>query len=177
VAAALRYCRAQTTPKRVVTLICDSGNKYLSKMFNDFWMRDQGFLRGEPKGDLRDLIARSADKGSVVAVAPTDTLLVAHARMKLYDVSQLPVLDAGKIVGILDESDVLLAVSKDEDAFRHAALDFMTGHLETVQVSAPVESLLEVFRKGLVAIVCDGDRFLGLITRMDVINYLRRQLR
>ena len=178
VAAALRYCRAQKTPKRVVTLVCDSGNKYLSKMFNDFWMRDQGFLRGEPQGDLRDLIARSAEKGSVVAVSPDDTLLVAHTRMKLYDVSQLAVLDArGAIVGILDESDVLLAVSKDEDAFRHATRDFMTGHLETVQVHASLESLLPLFKQGLVAIVFDGDRFLGLITRMDVINYLRRQLR
>src|SRR5205085_3008654 len=102
VAAALRYCREQTEPKRVVSFVCDSGNKYLSKMFNDFWMRDQGFLRGETRGDLRDVISRSAEKGSVVSVSPTDTLMVAHARMKLSDVSQLPVLDAGKIVGILD---------------------------------------------------------------------------
>jgi cystathionine beta-synthase len=178
VAAALRYCREQKTPKRVVTFACDSGNKYLSKMFNDFWMRDQGFLRGEPRGDLRDLISRSTEKGSVVAVAPDDALLVAHARMKLYDVSQLPVLENGnEIVGILDESDLLLAVTKDEGAFRHPVRDFMTGHLETVQVNAPFESLLGLFRKGLVAIVCDGDRFLGLITRMDVANYLRGQLR
>jgi cystathionine beta-synthase len=177
VAAALRYARAQTAPKRVVTFVCDSGNKYLSKMFNDFWMRDQGFLRGEPRGDLRDLISRSADKGSVVSVSTTDTLMVAHARMKLADVSQLPVLRAGKIVGILDESDVLLAVARDPGAWRHAAEDFMTGHLETVSVGAPVESLLPLFKQGLVPIVVDGDRFLGLITRIDVINYLRRQVR
>ncbi len=177
VAAALRYCRAQTTRKRVVTLICDSGNKYLSKMFNDFWMRDQGYLRAVPRGDLRDLISRSAEKGSVVAVAPSDTLLVAHARMKLYDISQLPVLDNGKIVGLLDESDLLVAVSKDEDAFRHAVSGFMTGHLETVSPDASFESLQGLFRKGLVALVVEGDKFLGLITRMDVINYLRRQLR
>src|SRR5450432_1604137 len=93
VAAALRYCRAQTAPKRVVTLVCDSGNKYLSKMFNDYWMRDQGFLRTPPHGDLRDLISRAdADRGSVVAAAPTDTLMMAYARMRLYDVSQLPVI-------------------------------------------------------------------------------------
>jgi cystathionine beta-synthase len=47
-AAALRYCRAQTTPKRVVTFVCDSGNKYLSKVFNDFWMRDQGVIGRNP---------------------------------------------------------------------------------------------------------------------------------
>src|SRR5439155_64979 len=54
VAAALRYCRAQASPRRVVTFVCDSGSKYLSKMYNDFWMQDQGFLRGARRGDLRD---------------------------------------------------------------------------------------------------------------------------
>ncbi|HEX4341151.1 MAG TPA: pyridoxal-phosphate dependent enzyme [Polyangiaceae bacterium] len=178
VAAALRYARSQKTKKRVVTFVCDSGNKYLSKMFNDFWMRDQGFLRGEPGGDLRDVISRNAEKkGSVVSVSPTDTLMVAHARMKLSDVSQLPVLRDGKIVGILDESDILLAVSREEGAWRHPASDFMTGHLETVPVNAAVDSLLPLFKQGLVPIVCEGERFLGLITRIDVINYLRRKVR
>jgi cystathionine beta-synthase len=176
-AAALRYCREQKAPKRVVTFVCDSGNKYLSKMFNDYWMRDQGFLQGTPRGDLRDLISRSTEKGAVVTVTPDDTLLVAHARMKLYDVSQLPVVVDGSIVGILDESDVLLAVSRDDTAFRHVVRDFMTDRLETVQIDASLESLFDLFRKDLVAIVCEEDRFLGLITKMDVINYLRRKLR
>ncbi|MBV9698180.1 MAG: cysteine synthase family protein, partial [Gammaproteobacteria bacterium] len=57
-AAALRYCRAQQRPRRVVTFVCDSGNKYLSKVYNDYWMLDQGFLEREQFGDLRDLIAR-----------------------------------------------------------------------------------------------------------------------
>jgi cystathionine beta-synthase len=177
VAAALRYCREQTRPKRVVTFVCDSGNKYLSKMFNDFWMRDQGFLAGEPRGDLRDLIARSSEKGAVVSVAPDDALLTAHARMKLYDLSQLPVLDDGRIVGIVDESDLLLAVSRDEAAFRRPVREFMSSRLTTVEADAPLDSLLPIFERGLVAIVCDNDRFAGLITRIDVINYLRRTLR
>ena len=58
-AAALRYCREQTTPKRVVTFVCDSGNKYLSKVFNDFWMVEQGLAEREQHGDLRDLVART----------------------------------------------------------------------------------------------------------------------
>jgi cystathionine beta-synthase len=176
-AAALRYCRQQTAPKRVVTLVCDSGNKYLSKMFNDFWMRDQGFLRGEPQGDLRDFISRSHEKGSVVAVSPNDTLLIAHTRMKLYDVSQLPVIEDGKIVGILDDTDVLLAVSRDEASFKRPARDVMTNKLRTVQPDASLESILDLFRHGMVAIVCEGERFLGLVTRIDVTNALRRKLR
>jgi cystathionine beta-synthase len=175
VAAALRYCREQKTPKRVVTFICDSGNKYLSKMFNDYWMQDQGFLRGPARGDLRDVIGRSYEKGSVVAVAPADTLLVAYGRMKLYDVSQLPVLEDGRIVGLLDESDVLLAATRDPASFRLAVSGFMSSRLTTIAPQAPLESVLPIFDRGMVAIVVEGERFLGLITRIDVLNYLRRR--
>jgi cystathionine beta-synthase len=176
VAAALRYCREQKTAKRVVTFVCDSGNKYLSKMYNDFWMRDQGYLRGPEAGDLRDLISRSHERHSVVAVSSGDSLLVAHGRMKLYDVSQLPVLESDRIVGMLDESDILLAASRTSDAFRRPVKDFMSSRLTTVAPSAPVDSLLPIFDQGMVAIVVEGERFLGLITRIDVLNYLRRRL-
>jgi cystathionine beta-synthase len=175
-ASALRYCRAQTTPKRVVTFVCDSGNKYLSKMFNDFWMREQGYLREAPRGDLRDVMTRTAEQNSVIAVGPRDRLLVAYSRMKLYDVSQLPVLDGDRIVGIVDESDLLIALHDDSGAFQRPVDSIMIQTLTTVQVSSSVESLFPVFERGLVAIVCDGPKFLGLITRIDVLNYLRRKL-
>ncbi len=174
-AAALRYCRAQTTPKRVVSFVCDSGNKYLSKMYNDFWLREQGFLRGAPSGDLRDVMGRSAEQHAVIAVTPEDRLLVAYSRMKLYDVSQLPVLERDRIVGILDESDLLIALQADSGAFQRTVQSIMSGKLTTVQVNASVESLFPVFERGLVVIVCDGEKFLGLITRIDVLNYLRRK--
>ena len=176
IAAALRYCRESTTPKRVVTFVCDSGNKYLSKMFNDFWMRDQGFLAGPPQGDLRDVMGRSLDKGAVVAVAPTDTLLVAHGRMKMSDVSQVPVLEGDHIVGLLDESDLLLAATRDQAAFRRPVRDFMSTRLTTVPVETSIEALMPTFDQGMVAIVVDGERFLGLVTRIDVLNFLRRKL-
>jgi cystathionine beta-synthase len=176
-AAALRYCREQSTPKRVVTFACDSGNKYLSKMFNDFWMRDQGYLRGPAFGDLRDLIARWHDQGSVVELAPDDLLLVAYSRMKLYDVSQLPVIQDGKIVGLVDESDLLRAIHDDEAAFRQPVRQHMTSKLITVERTAPLESLHALLDRGLVVIVVDGERFLGLITSIDVLNYFRRMPR
>jgi len=175
-AAALRYCRAQTTPKRVVSFVCDSGNKYLSKMYNDFWMREQGFLRGAPRGDLRDVIGRSLEQNSVIEIAPDDRLLVAYSRMKLYDVSQLPVIEREKIVGIVDESDLLIALHDDAQAFQRPVRSIMSQKLTTVPVASSVESLFPIFERGLVVIVCDGPRFLGLITRIDVLNYLRRKL-
>jgi cystathionine beta-synthase len=176
VASALRYCRAQSSPKRVVTFVCDTGSKYLSKMFNDFWMRDQGFLQGPTQGDLRDVITRKREQHAVVSVGPEDTLLFAYSRMKLYDVSQLPVLEGEKIVGLVDESDLLLAVHQDESAFHRSVRTTMTSRLTTVSSDATLEALLPIFERGFVAIVCDGGAFQGLITRIDVLNYLRRKL-
>ncbi|GAB4364148.1 MAG: pyridoxal-phosphate dependent enzyme [Kiloniellaceae bacterium] len=178
IAAALRFCREQKEPKRVVTLVCDSGNKYLSKMFNDYWMIDQGFIERERKGDLRDLISRRHDERGTVTVGSGDNLLIAYGRMKLYDISQLPVLDKdGKVVGIIDESDILLKVFKDETHFKDPVSSAMTARLETVAPDQPVDALLPIFAKDHVAIVIDGDRFLGLITRIDLLNHLRRRMR
>ncbi|MGD8928858.1 MAG: pyridoxal-phosphate dependent enzyme [Lysobacterales bacterium] len=175
VAAALRYCREQQQPRRVLTFACDTGNRYLSKMFNDFWMRDQGFLEVESHGDLRDLIARPYESHDTVTVGPDEPLANAYKRMKLYDVSQLPVIDAGSLVGILDESDLLLAVADDSSRFSQPVRSAMVTDLTEIDVRAPVEELLPIFDRNLVAIVKDKERFLGLITRVDLLNYLRRK--
>ena len=175
-AAALRYCQVQTEPKRVVTFVCDSGNKYLSKVFNDYWMIDQGFVDRERYGDLRDLITRRADEGGVVSVAPDDTLLIAYGRLRLYDMSQLPVMDGDEIVGIVDESDLLLAVHRQPDKFRMPVREVMSSRLELVSPATSIDDLVPVFRGDHVALVVDDGQFLGLITRVDLLNHLRRQL-
>jgi cystathionine beta-synthase len=174
-AAALKYCREQTTKKKVVVFVCDTGNKYLSKMYNDFWMLDNGFIARDQHGDLRDLILRPFAQRDTVVVGPHDSLTVAWQRMKMYDVSQIPVVDGEDIVGIIDESDVLLHVYGDEKRFLDPISTAMVSKLDVLPVTAPMESLLPVFDRGHVAIVMDGKKFLGLITRIDLLNYLRRR--
>jgi cystathionine beta-synthase len=175
VAAALRYCRSQTVAKRVVTLICDTGNKYLSKMYNDFWMADQGFLKRQSFGDLRDLISRLADERAVVTIKADDKLTTAYARMKLYDISQIPVVDGENVVGLLDEWDLLMAVHDDPGKFNLPVSSAMTQKLETVSLKTPLATLIDTFNKGHVALVIDQGKFYGLITRIDVLNYLRHK--
>jgi len=174
-AAALKYARAQTTPKRIVVIAPDSGNKYLSKMYSDDWMHDQGFLETERAGDLRDLIGRRFDQGAAVTIAPSDTLQVAYARMKLYDVSQLPVLEDDRVVGLIDESDLLLAVLEKGLTFENLVRDAMASNIETIEAREPIGPLLPIFERGYVAVVVDGPHFLGLITRIDLLNHLRRR--
>ncbi|MEP7072325.1 MAG: cystathionine beta-synthase [Verrucomicrobiota bacterium] len=176
-AAALRYCRKQTERKRVVTFICDTGNKYLSKMYNDFWMAEQGFLDRPPAGDLRDLISRRHEEGHVISVGPDDTLLTAYTRMRGADVSQVPVLDPdGRPLGILDESDLLMQVRGDAARFKAPVRTAMTDKLETLGPTAQVEDVMAVLDQGRVAILMDGAKFLGLVTRTDLLSYLRRRM-
>jgi len=175
-AAALRYCREQPRPQRVVTFVCDSGNKYLSKVYNDYWMLDQGFLEREHLGDLRDLIARRHSEHAAVTVNSTETVMAAYRRMKLYDVSQVPVMHEGRIVGIVDEEDILLEVVANPEHFNEPVTQAMASHLMTVPVDAPVSQLMEIFKRGMVAIVMHHHEFQGLITRIDLLNWLRRRL-
>ncbi|HEX9451863.1 MAG TPA: CBS domain-containing protein, partial [Burkholderiales bacterium] len=175
IGAALRYCREQKTPKRVVTFVCDSGNKYLSKIFNDYWLIDQGLLKREQFGDLRDLITRRHDERATVTIAPEDKLMTAYARMKLYDISQLPVIEDGKVIGIIDEWDLLTAAQENPLRFSDPVRAAMTQRIDTVGLKTPLPKLLEAFNKGHVAIVVDNGRFYGLITRMDVLNHLRNR--
>jgi cystathionine beta-synthase len=95
--------------------------------------------------------------------------------MKLYDVSQLPVVENDRIVGIIDESDVLLAVFGSSECFDMPVRESMVTDLQFVKVNDSIDDLLPIFERDFVAIVRDGDKFLGLITRVDLLHYLRRR--
>jgi cystathionine beta-synthase len=176
IASALRYCREQTEPKRVVTFVCDSGNKYLSKIYNHYWLDDNGLVEREVTNDLRDLITRPHTAKNAITIMPSEELQAAYRKMKMYDVSQLPVMQDGKLVGIINEQDILIAVMGNPDGFMIKVGDAMTKNLHTIDVSAPIVDLLPIFAGGMVAIVVDGDAFLGLITPIDLLKYLRQRV-
>ena len=144
-------------------------------MYNDYWLTDQGIIKLPIKGDLTDLIARHHKDRATVTIKPDDTLQTAYARMKLYDFQQLPVLENETVVGIIDESDILLSIYGDESRFKSPVREAMTSKLDTVQVSDSINRLMPIFDRGHIAIVNDGEKFMGLITRYDLLNYLRRR--
>jgi cystathionine beta-synthase len=173
-AAALRYCREQTEPKRVVTLLCDTGNKYLSKMFNDFWMIDRGYLDKELHGDLRDFVARPhAEKGTTV-IGISEPMTSAQLRMRDNGLSQLPVMDEGTYAGLVDERSMMQALQAG------AALDAPVR--EAMRTDCPVldssesQAALEAALKGepTVVVMHEGG-FAGLVTRSDWLVWRRKQ--
>ena len=176
VAAAAKWCRKQTEPKNVVTFICDTGNKYLSKAFNKSWLHDNNLLESKNYGDLRDLISRRADEGEMITVTPGDSILVAYNRMRASDISQLPVIQDGELLGIIDEEDILISVSNKADTFSTEVSKHMIKKLDTLQYDASEDKLKTVLSEGKVAIIYEDKTFIGFITKVDLINFYRNKL-
>ena len=176
VAGAVKWCQKQTSPKRVVTFICDTGNKYLSKAFNKSWLLDNDLIDVTLAGDLTDLVNRRADHGDMISVTPADTLMTAYKRMRASDISQIPVLEEGALVGVLDEEDLLFNVSKSKAAFGQQVSEFMVTDLDVLSADASEEALMEILTQGKVAIIYQGDTFVGFITKVDLINHYRTKI-
>ena len=175
-AAALKFCREQTEEKTVVTFACDTGNKYLSKLFNDFWMEDQGFIEREKFGDLRDLVGRPHGERATITVGPTDVLTTAHNRLRNAGFSQLPVMDEGELVGIVTEDAIIQFVYGKPELMVAPVKDAMESAFIKLDKSDSLNNLVAMLRVQPYAAIMDGDDFIGLITRSDVLNYLRRQM-
>ena len=175
IGAALRYCRAQTTPKRVVTIGADTGNKYLSKLYNDFWMIEQGFMDRPKRGDLGDYVGRPYWERATVYVGPSDTLLTAHTRMRNNGISQLPVIDGKEFLGAVSENDLISAVQRDKRGFTQEVRAALNKSFPRIGVGEKPDALFGLLQKESAAAVMDGDAFLGLVTRSDLLNRLRLQ--
>jgi cystathionine beta-synthase len=175
IGAALRYCRAQTTPKRVVTIGADTGNKYLSKLYNDFWMIEQGFMDRPKRGDLGDYVGRPYWERATVYVGPGDTLLTAHTRMRNNGISQLPVIDGKEFLGAVTEIDLITAVQKDARGFTQEVRAALNESFPRIGVGEKPQALFALLQHESAAAVMDGDTFLGLVTRSDLLNRLRLQ--
>jgi cystathionine beta-synthase len=175
-AAALKYCHEQTEARRVVTFACDTGNKYLSKLYNDFWMEDQGFIEREQAGDLKDLIGRPHGERATITVGPGDVLTTAHNRLRNAGFSQLPVMDQGKLVGVVTEETIIQHVYGKPELMNAPVADAMQTAFIRLDCDASINNLVSMLQVQPYAAILDRDQFLGLITRSDVLNYLRRQM-
>ena len=174
IAATLKFCKDQKQKKRIVTFVCDDGSKYLSKMYNDFWMREQGYLAKPVFNDLRDLVSRSYADNSIIIAKPNETLISVYKRMKSYEVSQIPVIENDKIVGIIDETDLLINLHKNKNALKEQVGSFMTKDLKTLEIAASINEVIKLLENDYTVIVKEQDKFYGLITKIDLIDYLRR---
>jgi cystathionine beta-synthase len=180
VAAALRYARNLGPERFIVVLLPDSGSRYLTKVFDDEWMREMGFLESAwAERRASDVLATKASSALYIA-RPDDCMADVVALMKKHDVSQLPVLASdGSLVGIVSEIDLLnhLLTADHKHEPDETIEPIIRGEVATVALDTPLEVLMSIFVTGQVAIVTADKEPVGIITKIDLLDYLSTQNR
>jgi cystathionine beta-synthase len=174
VAGALKYARQTQKKENIVVLLPDGAGKYLSKIFNDEWMRENGFLDDDTGlGVVADLLrARTAD---VILARPTDRVRDVIARMKAHGISQLPVIGDGKLVGAVAEVDLLRYLVSGEHSLDSPVGPLVESDYATVTPQTKIELVQNLLNDARMAIVLESESIVGIITKIDLIDYLARR--
>jgi cystathionine beta-synthase len=170
-AGALRWLRTNDVREdaNVVVLLPDGGGRYLSKIFSDDWMRENGFLETGLVSNILDKRDRT-----LVTASMTDSVGEVIGRMKADNISQMPVVDgAGVLEGMISEVDLLKYMLSGAGAMDHPVSEVVSTDVQTVGADTSLDAVAEIAGAGMVAVVVDDERRpTGIITKIDLIDYL-----
>jgi len=161
--------------KNVVVLLPDNGSRYLSKIYNDAWMEENGYLEPQARlGTVRDVLEALEDHDPITVDASVG-VREAIGLMRLHGVSQLPVLDGGKVCGVLHEKRLLEAASKPGPSAAETAGKYADNNYCTVDLDTEVSVVTDLLRKVKIALVLDAeDRIINLVSRIDLLDHIAR---
>lgn len=173
VAGAIKYAEQLGDEKKnIVVLLPDSAQKYLSKIFDDEWMRSNGFLEeDDPLGMVRDLLAQKRQR-SIVTGKKGDSLKNVIGLMKEHGISQVPVLDGGRLSGLVSELDLLNYLLKNPGKMDTPIDELIEADYATVTPQTKIVLLKNIFNDAKVVCVLERDDLVGVITKIDLIDYL-----
>ncbi len=173
VAGAIKYAEQLGDQKKnIVVLLPDSAQKYLTKIFDDEWMRSNGFLEEEdPLGTVRDLL-HSKRQRPILFAQKGDKLTNVIGLMKEHGISQVPVMDHGRLSGLLSEIDLLNYLLKNPGTMDVAIDDLIEADYATVTPQTKIKLLKTIFNDAKLVCVLEKDDLIGVITKIDLIEYL-----
>ncbi len=175
VAGALKYADRMKENDVMVILLPDTGERYLSKVYNDDWMRENGFLVPDRVNAKYVLQAKPKGAQTLVAVDPKTTIRATLDLFREHDISQLPVLDKGKSVGTVTDNDVMSAVLGDNTILDKPVSTLMKASFPVIGASSPIEHVIDYLKKRDAAVLIEEDhKIVGILTRYDVLEYLAR---
>jgi cystathionine beta-synthase len=173
VAGALKYAAQTQKKENILVILPDSAGKYLSKIFNDDWMRENGFLENTGLGVVADLLKMKSEE--IITAQPSDRVRDVIARMKAHGISQLPVVQDGKLVGAVAEVDLLRYLVSGEHSLDSAVGVLAESDYATVSPRTSIENLQGLLNDARMAIVTDGATIAGVVTKIDMIDFLARR--
>ncbi|MFN0158139.1 MAG: cystathionine beta-synthase [Bacteroidota bacterium] len=156
----------------IVVLLPDSGERYISKIYNDDWMRENGFL--VPERITARYIMQSKKLGKLVSIDPTTTVRKALDLIKENDVSQLPVLDHGKPIGAVHDHELMMTVMERPALVDSPISTVMGPSFPVLNIDSHIEDVIKQMttKRNSAVLIEDDQRTVGILTRYDVIEYM-----
>jgi cystathionine beta-synthase len=156
----------------VVTLLCDTGERYLSKLYSDEWMRENQLLDA-PRVSLEDVLLRKTSKSAgIISTTPGASVRQAVGLMTLHDVSQLPVMDGDDCVGSVSDWALSQKTLADPKLLDASVADVMDSPFPVVDANQPVEGIVKLLSKSTPAVLVRDDGRLGIVTRSDMLHFM-----
>ncbi len=172
-AVALRVAKTLPEDKVVVVLLPDTGERYLSKFYNDEWMRENRFLEIEQITIREVLESKHSDLAPLISVTPETSVRVAFDTMETNNISQLPVIENGQAVGSLEESNMMSRILENQDLITAPVREIMDPSFPILEINDTIDQAKKAFSKSAPAIlVRDGDQLVGIITKSDLISFI-----
>ncbi len=171
IAACVKYAERHERPMNVVTVMADSAMRYLTKIFDEEWMRENGYLDDDPRqGTVADLLAQKSP-GPLIIGRPNEPVREVITRMHEHGISQLPVLDGDKVVGIVNEKDVLNFLVGGGEPTKPIG-DLAETQFAIVELQNKVDLLSQFFTQDLTVLVMDDRRVVAIVTKIDFIHFV-----
>src|SRR2546427_4095888 len=176
VCGAIKFAKDYPQCRTIVVVLPDSGSRYLSKVYDDDWLRANSFLDDEAAyGHLKDIVERQ--RHPVITAEVSDGVQDVIRLMKKHGISQLPVLERTRLVGMISEVDLLNALLKDPDSLDRPVGDLVDQNYVLVPSDTPVSRLAAIFTQGKVALVQDQGTITAVVTKIDLIDHMTAAVR
>ncbi len=175
VAGALKYADRMRDNDIMVILLPDTGERYLSKIYNDDWMRENGFLIPDRVTAKYVLQSKPKNVQALIAIDSSTSIRTALDLFREHDVSQLPVIEKGKSVGTVIDNDLMSAVLEDNSKLDQPVKILMEPSYPVIGSSSPIEHVIDLLKKKDSAVLVEENHaIIGILTRYDVIEYMAR---
>ena len=176
VCGAIKFTKDYPQCKTIVVLLPDSGSRYLSKVYDDDWLRENSFLDDEESyGRLKDLVERQ--RHPVITAEASDGVQDVIRLMKKHGISQLPIMDRARLVGMISEVDLLNALLKDPESVDRPVGDLVDQNYVVIPPDLPVSRLAAIFTEGKVALVQENGTITAVVTKIDLIDHVAAVMR
>lgn len=176
VAGAIKYASALEKPENILIILPDSGNRYLSKVYSDDWMRENMMLDTLGFGVIEEVLDHKKNR-EVITVAPNESLESVIRKMKTYGISQFPVLEGNNPMGIIGESDLVQPFFEGKVKGTDEIRQFVRTNFSKLTPKDPVDKLTQVFESGNSCVVMSEGKFVGILTKIDLVSYLSERIK